>query len=217
LWTVTGPGECAFLEPTDYLTTITCDSPGSYTLTMTANYGPTVTDTADLTVFAAMPANSPPTNDAGGPYSGAEDEPIALTATASDVDNDGLSHSWSVEGPGTCDFSDPTSLTPTITCDQGGDYSLTLTTSDGEQSTSDTATLNIEREPKPVPTTPAPAPTETTPTQPTAEAPATTTSTASLPVTGSSLTSVMASGVLLVALGGTALLFGRLRRARAEG
>jgi hypothetical protein len=216
-WTVSGPGTCTFGDPAASSTTVTCDTAGVYTLTFAASnsgYDPIPPDTAELTLTAneEPPANNAPTNDAGGPYSGVEDEPVALAGSASDVDEDDLSHTWIAKGPGSCTFSDAHSLTPTVTCDTHGYYKLILTTNDGQASTSDKAYLKIECEPKPEPTTPTPTPTEpseepTPPGEPT---------TPSLPVTGSSLSSVMASGVLLIALGVTALLFGRVRRARTE-
>jgi hypothetical protein len=198
---VVGPYYCEFSDVHSLTPTATCDAVGTYTVSLSATDGETtVWDTA--TIVMTLPSdgeNEAPTNDAGGPYTGAEDEPIALAGTASDVDEDELTHTWSVEGPGTCTFSDPTSLTPTIACDEDGLYTLTLTTSDGTSSTSDTASLKVGCEPKPAPTEPTEGPT-----------------TPSLPVTGSSLTSVMTSGVLLVTLGVAALVLGRVRRARTE-
>jgi hypothetical protein len=217
MWDVSGPGECAFGDPAAASTTVTCDTAGMYTLTFTAyntGYDPIPPDNAELTITAATAVNAPPTNDAGGPYSGVEGEPTTLQGVASDVDEDALTHTWLAEGPGACTFSDAHSLASSITCEAHGYYTLTLTTSDGAKSTSDTAALTIECEPQPAPTTPAPTPTETAPTP--TEVPTTQTSTPSLPVTGTSLSSVMASGTLLVALGVAALLFGRIRRSRTE-
>jgi len=82
--------------------------------------------------------NAPPTNDAGGPYSGGEGSAIALSGSASDVNvGDTLTSTWSiapgagVDAGASCTFADPSDLTTTVTCDDDGTWDLTLTTNDG--------------------------------------------------------------------------------------
>lgn len=82
--------------------------------------------------------NAPPTNDAGGPYSGDEGSAVSLTGTAADVNaGDTLTSTWSyapgagVDAGATCAIADASDLTTTITCTDDGTYELALTTSDG--------------------------------------------------------------------------------------
>ena len=82
--------------------------------------------------------NAPPTNDAGGPYSGDEGSAVALTGSAADVNpGDTLTSTWSyaavsgVDAGASCAIADPTDLTTTITCTDDGTFEVTLTTSDG--------------------------------------------------------------------------------------
>ncbi len=85
----------------------------------------------------APPPNTPPTVDAGGPYSGDEGAPIGLNGTASDPDNDPLTVSWSyaagvgVDAGATCTFANASALSTTITCTDDGAYTVTLTVDDG--------------------------------------------------------------------------------------
>lgn len=89
----------------------------------------------DLTVnkvwFNVTPTlNEPPIVGPGGPYSGNEGTPIPLDeASASDQDDDFLSFLWDVDSP-LCSFDDPSILHPSITCDDNGDFIVTLTISD---------------------------------------------------------------------------------------
>jgi uncharacterized delta-60 repeat protein len=85
-------------------------------------------------IFVARYLNTcslPPTADAGGPYYGDEGTPIELVgATTTDPDGDTLTYSWSINSPD-CTFSDPNVLNPTLTCKDNGNYTVTLTVSDG--------------------------------------------------------------------------------------
>jgi PKD repeat protein len=79
--------------------------------------------------------NSPPTADAGGPYTGAEGAPIALSGTAADTDGDAVTTSWSLTWSGdpgtTCTTSAGTTLTPSVTCDDDALVTATLSANDG--------------------------------------------------------------------------------------
>ena len=82
---------------------------------------------ADADEAAPEPeANQPPVADAGGPYSGTEDEPVAFDGTgSSDPDGDSLVNTW--------DFGDGATGTgpiPTHAYGAGGEYTVTLTVFD---------------------------------------------------------------------------------------
>ncbi len=84
------------------------------------------------------PDNTPPTADAGGPYSGDEGSAISITGTASDPDaGDTVTTGWGyapgagVDAGATCTFADPSAVSTTVTCTDDGTYSLTLTADDG--------------------------------------------------------------------------------------
>lgn len=98
--------------------------------------------------------NAPPTNDAGGPYSGDEGSAVGLSGTAADMNGDPLTNTWTVapvsgvDAGAACSFSDATSLSSTVTCTDDGVWELTLTTDDGfNPPVTDTAQLTIGNRP----------------------------------------------------------------------
>ena len=83
-------------------------------------------------VLATTPSNTPPTANAGGPYSGNEGSAIAMSgATATDPDGDSLTYTWSVDDTTRCSFDDASALIPNLTCSDNGNYTATLSVSDG--------------------------------------------------------------------------------------
>jgi probable HAF family extracellular repeat protein/T5SS/PEP-CTERM-associated repeat protein len=75
--------------------------------------------------------NRSPVADAGGPYKTYENRSLPLSrATASDPDLDPLTYDWSVDSP-ECSFDDASALEPRLTCTAIGDFTATLTASDG--------------------------------------------------------------------------------------
>jgi PKD repeat protein len=75
--------------------------------------------------------NQQPTVDAGGAYSGDEGSAIAMSAaTATDPDGDILTYAWSTDST-LCTFDDASVLNPTLTCNDDGNFTATLTVSDG--------------------------------------------------------------------------------------
>jgi PKD repeat protein len=102
---------------------------GSYdiTLTVTDDQGAMSTATTTATI-ATPPANSPPTADAGGPYSGTTGSTVSFSAAGSgDPDGDILTYSWN--------FGDNTTgdgISPSHSYAAAGVYAVTLTVSDGE-------------------------------------------------------------------------------------
>src|SRR5262249_8198503 len=79
--------------------------------------------------------NVPPMVSAGGPYAGTEGTAVTLNATASDVDNDALTYSWSFAptgGPGlNCITGATNTLHPSINCNDDAMVVATLTVNDG--------------------------------------------------------------------------------------
>jgi hypothetical protein len=96
------------------------------------------------------PANTPPSVDAGGPYSGNEGSNISLNgATASDSDGTVASNVWSIQddsgvSPGSCTLSNASSPTATINCTDNGSVTVRLTATDDDgASASDDATVTV--------------------------------------------------------------------------
>lgn len=91
------------------------------------------------------PLNQPPTEDAGGPYSGFEASPIIFSeATATDPDKDHLNYSWTVDNPVMCSFDDSSTLNSYLTCSDNGIYEVTLTVDDGiNDPVSDSTTVTV--------------------------------------------------------------------------
>jgi hypothetical protein len=133
-------------------------APGPNTLTLTTGVAG---DCLSLIVAAInLPAgaapnqpNLPPSANAGGPYSGDEGAPIALSGSASDPDGDALTVSWSyaagmgVDAGAACTFTNGNTLTPSITCTDDGAYTATLTVDDGTNPpVSNSANLTVSNE-----------------------------------------------------------------------
>lgn len=99
--------------------------------------------------------NSPPSVDAGGPYTVAEGTQLALSPTVTDPDaGDELTYKWSIvyttpiDASGGCSFDDDTKKLAKITCDDdsnGGTFTLTLEVKDGSggHTVSDNADLTV--------------------------------------------------------------------------
>jgi hypothetical protein len=91
--------------------------------------------------------NNAPTVNAGGPYSGNEGSAISLDGTVTDEGTPALT--WSAAPVGNvngaiCTFSSTTIADPTITCNDNGTWTLTLTADDGfNAAVSGTATLTV--------------------------------------------------------------------------
>lgn len=128
----------------------------SHTYTAAGQYIVSVTGTdgaadsaADATLVAvngAPQGNTPPTSNAGGPYTLPEGVPVALTGLAADADGDPLTTHWAVtaiSGGGTCTVAAPNALSTTIICSDNGQASLTLTADDGQAGSSSTAPVTV--------------------------------------------------------------------------
>lgn len=89
--------------------------------------------TLDVYVAAVRPRNEPPTVSVG-PAPGAEGNGIVLAGSANDANGDALTYAWTVTsdpgndaGAACLVLGSPTTLTPTIRCNDDGTYTATLT------------------------------------------------------------------------------------------
>jgi hypothetical protein len=147
LWTIDSGGAGTFLPSAiveDPTFTPTFPTVGPYTLrlTVTPSDGPPVFDTA---AFESDPVE--PIVDAGGPYSGTVDTPIALNATVTPGTDPAPTLLWTIDsGPGTGDFLPSATVEdPTFTPDLTGTYTLRLTaTSSDTAPVFDTASLDSQ-------------------------------------------------------------------------
>jgi beta propeller repeat protein len=117
---------------------------GSYlaTLTATDNIGQTATDTVLIEVTAP---NTPPTaSPTATPNSGTVPLNVAFAANAADADGDPLSYDWDFGDPTSGAANTDTSADPGHTYNAAGQYSVTLTVSDGIASTTSSLTVNVE-------------------------------------------------------------------------
>jgi hypothetical protein len=104
----------------------------------------TATPTPTATPTATPIPNQPPTADAGGPYTGEEGAPIALSATSSsDPDGVIVSYEWDLDNDG--DFDDATGVTSSVTFPDDGSFTVAVQVTDGdggEDTDSTTVTVN---------------------------------------------------------------------------
>ncbi len=119
---------------------------GSFTVTVTVadKDGGTGSDSKTLVV------NAPPDVHVGD-TGGNEGSAIPLSATVTDPENDPLQYAWTATplsgvAPGAeCTISNPIALSPTITCNDNGVWTITLTVSDGvNQPVSASGTLTVQ-------------------------------------------------------------------------
>lgn len=95
------------------------------------------TDPCGDEILTVSPPPPPPTGSAGGPYTGPEGSVIPVTGTASDPAGNPLTTTWSIapqpgNDPGSaCAIANPAALATTVTCNDAGTWTLTLTVSDG--------------------------------------------------------------------------------------
>lgn len=90
----------------------------------------TVGNLAD-TASATFSGNQVPSVDAGPDVEGDEGSPIALDGTVTD-DINAASASWTITGAGAdCALADATAVDTTVTCDDNGVFTATLTANDG--------------------------------------------------------------------------------------
>ncbi|WP_017299436.1 LamG-like jellyroll fold domain-containing protein [Nodosilinea nodulosa] len=144
---LSGPGTVSFGDPTLARTTAQFSESGTYLLRLTASNG-LLTAVADVTVYANK---APQIRASAAPL---VNLPAAATLQGEIVDT-GLADpagtvttQWSrVSGPGNVTFADADALTTTATFSASGEYTLRLTVSTGELSTSREVTLTANQAP----------------------------------------------------------------------
>lgn len=83
--------------------------------------------------------NDPPVADAGGPYTGTEDEPVAFDGSGSaDPDGTAITYFWNFG-----DGNTSTAMSPTHTYTAGGTYDVTLVVNDGRTSSAPSTTKAV--------------------------------------------------------------------------
>lgn len=111
-----------------------------------------VTDAAqefstDRVFFVLTPPNAAPTVNAGQDETVSGGNPVALSGTASDGDNDPLTFQWTQTGGPSVTLSGDTTLTPTFTAPPRGFAAQTLTfelaANDGAATSTDTVTITV--------------------------------------------------------------------------
>ena len=129
--------------------------PGAISGDITGDCGATLSEAGDhddedasLIRFRVFASKSPPTADAGGPYTTKEGTNVALSGTgSSDPDNDIETYAWDLDGDGSCD--DVTDdATPDFTAvGQDGQTTVKLCVTDAVGLTAeDTATVTVTNE-----------------------------------------------------------------------
>ncbi len=143
---VSGPGTVSFGNTAAPSTTASFGAAGSYDLRLTASDG--ALSATDDVIVTVLPANNPPTVNAG-PYQSITLPSVAnLAGSASD---DGLPNppgklttTWSMaSGPGTVTFGNPNALATTASFSVAGSYDLRLTASDGALSATDDLIVTV--------------------------------------------------------------------------
>jgi hypothetical protein len=143
-WSSSDP-TCTFADPNAIDTSVTCNNPGIYTLTLSGTAGahPAQVDTALIGVIDL--ANAPPIVNAGPDVSGDEDTPIALDGTVTnDEGGDTVTTDWNIDGA-SCSFGDETAVDTSVTCTDPGVYTATLSANDGvNPAVTDTAQVTVD-------------------------------------------------------------------------
>ncbi len=145
LWSVvSGPGTVVFSAPSSTTTNATFSLAGSYTLKLTAtSQGLSASDTTVITVKAPAP-----TVNAGLNQTITLPATAKLTGTVTDLGilSSQITQKWTVSrqsNSGTVVFANPTALSTTVSFSAAGTYTLSLTASNGSQSSVDTVQIKV--------------------------------------------------------------------------
>jgi RHS repeat-associated protein len=146
---LSGPGNAAFTTPGSAVTSVTFDTPGSYTLQLSASDS-LLTSSATVTIIVTPPlVNKPPVVSAGPNQT--LRLPQGTTALSGSASDDGLPNppgaltiAWTkVSGPGTVTFGNSTAANTTATFTTAGKYILSLTATDGALSTTAKVSITV--------------------------------------------------------------------------
>jgi hypothetical protein len=134
------------IGPITALQAVDADSNGVYSYSATSTFPSFSYRNTNYWVTPLWTTNAPPAVDAGPDTGGSEGAAISLVGTVSDSDPTTLA--WTVSTPpsdgGSCTFSNPTSASPDITCNDDGTVEATLTASDGvNPPVSDTVSIAV--------------------------------------------------------------------------
>ncbi len=124
-------------------------TPGDYFVTLEVGNGTISSRPApgdrSFTHVVVVNGNQPPIVNAGTAYHGTEGSAITLSgATASDPNGDALTYTWTANSP-RCTFTSGSILNPAVRCTDNGNFTVTLTASDGKAAAvSSAATLTVD-------------------------------------------------------------------------
>ena len=147
---VTGPGTASFGDSTSAATSAQFDQPGTYVLRLTGSDTQLSSSaTVTITVNPRPPTNRAPVVAGGTPQTVTLPAGATLDATVTD---DGLpigatvTSNWiTFGGPGTATFANPSVPSTTVTFDQPGVYTLRITASDTQLTSSATVQITAVR------------------------------------------------------------------------
>ena len=145
-WTYSGNMELTVSINANRVATIGIPDPdwsGSETITFTATDPGELSD-SDAATFTVIPANTPPTANAGGPYSVDEGGSVPVNASGSDPEGDPLTFAWDLDNDGT--FETPGQSVTFLAAGLDGPSSHTIAvqvTDDGGLSDTDQTTVEV--------------------------------------------------------------------------
>ncbi len=144
-----GPGTVTFDNPAQTRVTARFGRQGTYVLRLSANDSQFTTD--DEVTVIVLPRNQPPSVYPGSTANIVFGTPHTLNATVTDDGNPvngRLSVAWSVaSGPGEVTFDDPTLFQPTVRFSAPGTYTLRMTATDSELTSSGQVTVRVNHPP----------------------------------------------------------------------
>ncbi len=145
---VSGPGNVTFANPNVTFTTASFSTAGTYVLRLTANDSQ-LSAGDDLTINV-NPQNQSPTVSAGLDQTITLPNLVTLNGNVSDDGlpaGSALASSWTkVSGPGTVTFTNPNAAVTNASFSVAGSYTLRLTSSDSQLSSSDDAVITVNPE-----------------------------------------------------------------------
>jgi RHS repeat-associated protein len=144
---VAGPGGVTFADAGAAQTSATFSAAGNYVLRLTADDSDLSTSDEVVVTVKPAPVNQPPTVNAGPDQSLSLPNQASLAGQAADdglPSGSTLTYAWSeVSGPGAVTFSNPSSLATAAAFAAEGVYTLRLTASDSQLSSSDDVTVTV--------------------------------------------------------------------------